>query len=144
MELEQPNPDFKPVVDKRPLIPEPLPVKLVAVDDVRLPTNAGLDKQLDHFYVELLKFEKDTEATQLAYRADNFRLKFDMVEGLIERETMRAQEIEIPSLQQMEHTIVDEEIEYERHKGVDAGRDGLLLRDPAGNWIFLVEMKVIG
>jgi len=143
VELEGSNPDFKPVVDRRPLIPEPLPVKLVAVDDVRLPTTAGLEKALDRFYVHLLKFERDTESQQLAYRAENFRLKFDLVEGLIERDHLRAQEIEIQSLVEMEHLLVEEKIDYERQRGVSAGRDGLLLRDPAGNWIFLVEMKTI-
>src|SRR4026208_1292462 len=38
--------------------PGPLPVKLLAVEDVRLPATAGLESQLDAFYVGLLGFER--------------------------------------------------------------------------------------
>ena len=66
MELE-PGINFRPVHDRRPLIPEPPPVKLVTVEDARLPASAGLERELNAFYIDLLKFERDerTEGVDL-------------------------------------------------------------------------------
>lgn len=144
MKLEPGNPDFKPTIDRRPLIPQPLPVKLVAVEDVHLPTTAGLEAELDDFYIRLLKFERAEATDRAGYRAENFYLWFDVSERPVDRETMRAQEIEIESLAEMEHLLIDEEIEYQRQKGVTPGRETLLLRDPAGNWVELSEMRIVG
>src|SRR5688500_10561026 len=63
VELEPlaPAPDgtrFRPVADRRPRVPEPLPVKLLVVSDPRLPAGAGLERRLDAFYVGLLGFER--------------------------------------------------------------------------------------
>src|SRR5688572_7744007 len=44
--------------DRRPRMPEPLPVRVLAVEDVRLPATAGLEPQLDDFYVGLFGFER--------------------------------------------------------------------------------------
>src|SRR3954454_9604123 len=48
-----------PELDRRRRMPEPLPVRLVAVADVRLPATAGLERELDAFYVDLLGFERE-------------------------------------------------------------------------------------
>ena len=65
MELEplEPAPatSFRPAVDRRPRMPEPLPVKLVAVADVRLLSAAGLERRLDAFYVGLFGFERSPD-----------------------------------------------------------------------------------
>ena len=47
--------------DARPKLPEPPPVTLVSVQDVRLPTVAGLERLLDEFYAGLLRFERVAE-----------------------------------------------------------------------------------
>jgi hypothetical protein len=42
-----------PTADRRPRIPEPLPVRLVAVEDVRLSALMEAARDLDEFYVGL-------------------------------------------------------------------------------------------
>ena len=56
MELEPTANVVLPAADRRPLIPEPLPVRLLTVEDATLIAAAGLEVQLDDFYVDLLKF----------------------------------------------------------------------------------------
>lgn len=172
--------------DRRPRMPEPLPVKLLAVEDVRLPATAGLEARLDDFYAGLLEFERvDVELPRprakveplpgvreegrdwpmirrgriglppaLAsadrphtfgpvYRAENFRVHFDLVEGLVERESVRPLGIEVLSLAAAEAKLAAADIEYARQRGVSPGQESLLLTDPAGNWIELVEMRPV-
>jgi len=66
--------------DARPRMPEPLPVRLVCVEDAHLPAAAGLEKQLDAFYVDLLGFQRETGVDGLIYEAENLRLIFSLVE----------------------------------------------------------------
>src|SRR6266480_3944167 len=115
MELEPSAHVVLPAADCRPLIPEPLPVRLLTVDDATLHAAAGLEVPLDEFYVGLLKFERDDEPG-LAYRADNFRLCF---------------------------VITDRKLDYTRQRGVTPGEERLVLQDPAGNWVEVVEYRVI-
>ena len=143
MELEESPIIFKPITEKRPLSPEPLPVRLLTVEDATLPAAAGLETQLDAFYVGLLGFERDDKADGLVYRADNFRLRFEIVEMRPERESMRALAIEVPQLAEIEHRIIEREIEYLRQKGLTPGELRLLLRDPAGNWLEIVEYRTL-
>ena len=42
VELEEAPGDFRVVKDRRPVIPVPPPVSLVAVEDVRLPATVGV------------------------------------------------------------------------------------------------------
>src|SRR5947209_20534128 len=98
VELE-PSTGLQPIEDRRPRMDELPPVRLVAVEDVRLPTPPGLEEQLDLFYVGLWQFERDlTEGGgAIVYRAENVRLRFDVVaeQKPIERETLRPQGIEV-------------------------------------------------
>lgn len=132
---------FRPRTDVRPHLPEPLPVRLVAVEDVRLQTSAGLERPLDAFYVSVVGFERDPDDSILQYNADNFSLNFDVVEGEVRRDDLRAIGVEVPSLLAVEHKLMRAEIDYTRQKGVDPGREALVLQDPAGNWIELMELK---
>ena len=132
-----------PPADKRRLIPEPLPVKLVAIEDVRLPAPAGIETQLDAFYVGMWEFERGENEQGIVYRADNFRLRFDVIEPPIARDELRPVQIEVRSLREAEHKLIEAELEYERQKGLTAGSDVLLVLDPAGNWVALVEAKAI-
>ena len=143
MELE-PSPNFvPPPPDRRPLIPQPLPVRLIAVADVRMVATAGLEADLDQFYVTMLQFERDADAAGIVYRAENFRLSFVLVEGLPERDDLRPQQIEVLSLAVAEQKLIDAELEYVRQRGLIVGSESLLLQDPAGNWVELVEAKRI-
>jgi len=142
MELEEPTGEFKPVVDHRPRVPEPLPVRLVSVDDVRLLAPAGLEVQLDGFYVALLGFERLVDS--LSYRAENFTLHFDIIETRpVAHESMRPQGIEVDSLRSIEHKLIDREWEYVRQKGITPGSESLLLLDPAGNWLELTASPAV-
>src|SRR5438552_2303699 len=134
MELEPSSNIALPPADKRRFIPEPLPVKLVAIEDVHLPAAAGKEVELDAFYIGLWGFERDFgEPDWLIYRAENFRLHFDIIEPPIERQEMRPTQIQIHSLAEAGHKLVEAEFEYVRQKGITAGDDSLLLLDPAGN-----------
>ena len=177
---------FRGAGDRRARMPEPLPVKVLAVEDVRLPATAGLESQLDDFYVGLLGFERvDVELPRPrlkvepmpgvreegrewptirrgrsglppalfggdrphtlgpVYRAENSRVHFDLVEGLVERESLRPLGVEVPSLAEAEGKLTAAETEYVRQRGVTPGQESLLLTDPAGNWIELVEMRAV-
>lgn len=144
MELEpSAHPDFTPGEDRRPRMEEPLPVKLLAVADVRLPMSAGLEAEMDRFYVELLGFQVDYGERALVYRADNFRLWIDVAEGLVRRGDYRTLGVEVLSLAETEGKIIAAEIDYTRQKALLSGQESLVLQDPAGNWLQLVEPQLM-
>ena len=143
LELETPTQPIDPArPDRRPHMPEPPPVRLVAVEDVHLPAPAGAEVQLDAFYVGLLKFER-MPGQQLAYRSENFLLHFDIGEAPIEHESLRPLGVEIPSLGELEQKLIEREMEYTRLRGTTPGRETLLIRDPAGNWVEVGEVRLI-
>jgi hypothetical protein len=142
-ELEPSRGDFVPVVDNRPTVPQPLPVRLVAVEDVRLPALAGVEDELDEFYVKMLEFERDRSGEQLVYRADNFRLCFAVMPPPIQHDGHRPVQIEVLSLREAERKVFDAQIEYLRQRGLTPGSESLLLRDPCGNYVELVERREI-
>ena len=141
MELEETSGEFKPVIDHRIRMPDPLPVRLIAVDHVTMPAPADIESQLDAFYVGLLEFEKVDDV--LSYRADNFMLKFDVHGQPVVHESLRPQQIEVLSLAEAEKKLIEAELEYTRQRGLTPGEETLLLLDPAGNWIELVERRIV-
>ncbi len=144
MDLEESSIDFRLPEDKRPRIPEPLPIWLVAIDDVRLPAPIDIRGELDEFYVAVLGCAPDESADgDIVYRTDNLRLRFIPIQGLIERQTLRPTVLEVPSLALAERAIFEREIEYTRDRATTPGRDSLILLDPAGNWIELIERKLL-
>jgi hypothetical protein len=142
LKLEEVSTGFEPSADRRPKMPEPLPVRLVAVEDVHVPAPAGQEVELDAFYVGMLRFERDrTESEVFAYRAENFRIVFDVSEPPIRREDLRPVVIEVPVLVDIERQLIEQEIESERQRGLTPAQDQLVLLDPAGNWVALSEMR---
>ena len=135
--------EFKPVHDTRPVIPVPPPVRLVAIDDVRLPANTGLERDLDSFYVKILGFERESKADLIVYKSENYRLRFEQIEPLIEREDFRFTEIEVKSLGDVARRLREAEIEFARERSITLGRERLVLADPAGNWCHVSETRVI-
>jgi hypothetical protein len=131
--------------DLRPRMDELPPVRLIAVEDVRLPTAPGTEAALDRFYVGLLQFARDVNSTEIVYRAENARLRFEIIPNQkpVERDGIRPQGIEVRSLRDMERLLIDIEIEYTRERGLLPGIQTLLLRDPAGNWIELTESREV-
>jgi hypothetical protein len=142
MELEPSANVTLPRADRRPLIPEPIPVRLVTVDDAELVALAGLEHELDDFYIGLLKFQRDP-LDELAYQAENFRIKFAISETLPERDNLRPLLIEVSRLSEIEHQLVEAEIDYTRQRGLMPGETRLLVQDPAGNWIELTEYRAL-
>jgi hypothetical protein len=136
VELEETGIDFKPAKDTRPRLPEPPPVRLVAIDDVHVPAAAGIETRLDAFYVGLLKFLREgADVGQITYKSENWRLYFDVLEPPISREDFRPVAIEIPNLGSLERELIDREIEFEWQKSLLPGQEQILLQDPAGNWV---------
>ena len=146
IELEPVIGPFLPTDDRRQRVPEPPPVRLVAVDDVRLEAEAGLEEPLDAFYVGILRFEREAAAegtNVLRYRAENFRLRIVMVNHPVDRDNLRMLGVCVPALLAAEHAFIDAEIEYERMKGLVPGQESLLVRDPAGNWLEITESRLV-
>jgi len=143
MELEKGNPEFVPMVDRRMRIEEPLPVRLVAVADATLPAAAGLERDLEGFYVGIFGFQRDAARVGIVFRAENFDLIIDVIETNPQRESMRPIGIEVNSLGQVERTLIEREIEYLRQKGTTLAHNSILLTDPAGNWVEIFERREI-
>ena len=143
MELEEASEKFVPAADRRPRIPEPPAVQLVAVADMELPGVAGRELAMDAFYVGVLGFERDGATYELVYRAENFRLRFRLLERPEPREDLRPVGVTVPSLPALMETLNEREIEFVRQRGFGPGEDSLLLRDPAGNWVEVSESKLI-
>src|SRR4051812_11577206 len=142
LELEPAADRVLPAQDRRKFVPEPLPVRLLTVDDAVLVCAAGLEVPLDDFYVTMLKFERE-KVDGLVYRADNFRLRFTIVETLPDRESLRPLLIEVPRLAEIEPQLIDREFEYTRQRGIMPGEERMVLGDPAGNWVEIVEHRAI-
>ena len=143
--LEESTTEVRRADDNRRKLEEPLPVQLVAVADITLPTLPGLEPKLDALYVDLLLFEKEQGGDAPVYRADNFSLRFQPVATpVIERQTLKPVGIIIPSLAETEKRFIELEMEYTRQRGLLPGSEELLLQDPAGNWLSLVEQRTVG
>src|SRR3954447_17074825 len=123
-------------------MPEPLPVRIVAVEDVRLDAAAGLEERLHDFYVRLLEFER-AAGDELAYRAENFTVRFVVHETPPPRESLRPLGVIVLSLADAERKLLEREIEYTRQRGVTPGSESLLVLDPAGNWVEIQEDRRI-
>jgi hypothetical protein len=139
----EPGTGIVPEQDLRPKIPEPLPVKLVAVEDVALPAVCGLECAMDEFYVKLLEFAREDWEGGPAYRADNFRVYFRLGEGLIQRQEYRPLRVEVRSLTELEHKLVERELEYTRQHGLTPGSECLVMMDPSGNWVEAMERREV-
>lgn len=130
--------------DRRARMEEPPPVRLVAVEDVRVETAAGLEKQLDAFYIDLLKFVKEyADGDVIVYGAENFRLMIKVIEPPLLRDDLRPLLIEVPTLVEVEHQLIDLKIEYERLRRLSPAHTSLVLMDPARNWVELVEYRAM-
>ena len=142
IELEEAT-GIEPVTDKRPRMDEPLPVRIVAIEDMTLPAVAGLEPDLDRFYVGLFEFARDPDARQLIYHADNFALRFVIHETPPQRGEYRPVQIVVQSLGVAEHKLIEAKLEYVRQRTLTPGEESLVLLDPAGNWVEIVERREI-
>lgn len=145
MELEDPTDKFEPPKDTRPPLHEPPPVRLLAISDVRLAAPAGLEKRLDDFYVGLLKFERDVDdVDHVAYRAERWRLVFDVVEVPPSRDDYRPVMVQIPHYRDFIDALHERQIEFEWQKGVAPGVETAFVQDPAGFWVSVEPIRRVG
>jgi hypothetical protein len=147
IELDPPSEAFAAEDDRRRKIPEPPPVRIVAIDDCVLCTAAGLERQLDEFYVGLLKLEReeipgDQGMHELVYRAENFRVRIQVLERPASREDFRPLTLVVESVNDLARRLTESEIEFQRQRGLVPGLDSLLLSDPAGNPVSVGEYRV--
>ena len=131
-----------PAADRRPHIPQPLPVRLVAVEDVRLTAKPEFSEELDAFYVELLGFEREHMQTHNIYHAENLSLHIHLIDELPERD-LRPLGIEVESLADIAQRLNEREIEFELQKGLLPGQRTVLLQDPAGNWVAISQAPLL-
>ena len=147
IELVEASASFFAEADRRPKIEEPPAVRLIAIDDCMIWAPAGLERQLDEFYQELLGFERvesdgDEDFQEIVYRAENFRLRIAVVERPTEREDFRTVMLAVPSINELARRLIEAEVEYVREKGLTPGADLLLLSDPAGNPVSVGELRL--
>ncbi|MGN6627991.1 MAG: hypothetical protein ACTHLN_15335 [Tepidisphaeraceae bacterium] len=144
MELEEPTGTFRPLQDKRMPVPELPPVRLLAIDDIRLDTLAARESDLHAFYVGLLKFERDTkDPTCIAFKAERFRVCFDIVELPPTRDDYRAVQVEIPHFADFIEALHERQIDFEWQKGVSPGIELAFLQDPAGYWVSVGPIRKV-
>jgi hypothetical protein len=150
MELEPASTEFELTEDGRVKLPPTLPVQLVAIADVKLAAAAGLEKQLDAFYVGLLKMERETVSKEgegglagqreaIYYRTNNVRLVIAIQERAPSHEDYRPLGIVIPSLSDLIQRLDEAKRSFVRQRSLWAGADSLLLIDPAGNQVEVSE-----
>jgi hypothetical protein len=147
IELDPASTAFEADQDRRPRIEEPPPVRLVSIEDCQLWVPAGLERQLDEFYAGLLNFERedperDEVGHELIYRAENFRLRIEVLERPLPREDFRPLAVAVPSLNDLARRLAEASVEYERQRGLLPGLDNLILYDPAGNSVTIGEYGI--
>ena len=139
-----PSAPFTPVYDPRPHVPEPLPVRLVAINDVHLTAKTGSEHELESLYIGLLGFERaDDPEGLLRMRSDNFDVIFTMGEPPITRDAVRPLCIEVPSLPVLEEQLIAAGVEYLPQKTVQAGQESILVLDSGGNWIEVRQIVLV-
>ena len=144
IELEQGGFEFKPNRDERVRLEEPLPVKLAAVEDVRLPAPRVAVEKLDALYVQILEFVAIHGNHHPAYQADNLRIIFDHPRRELTQEDFRMVKIIVRSLAVLEAKLVDARLEYQRQKGIAPGEEMIVMQDADGNWLEIHEQREIG
>jgi catechol-2,3-dioxygenase len=134
---------FVPRPDCRARMAEPLPVRLIAVADVSLPAPAGVEVQLDAFYVDILGFQRSIDRHVLVYHADNVDLWFTVTDPPVRHEKLRPTGIAVPLLSEIAQRLTDAEIEFTHQRGMVPGLESLLLLDPAGNWVEITDTRAV-
>lgn len=144
MELEEPTAAVKLPPDGQPKMPEPPPVRLLAIADVHLSAWPEVEHLLVGFYVGLLKFDRDTDDTSaVAFKAEKHRIVFGHEAVPAPRDNYRPILIETPFYDDFVHTLLDREIAFDYQRGTAAGVETVFLQDPAGYWVSVGPVRAI-
>ncbi len=78
------------------------------------------------------------------YAAANFSIRFDTLEKRSpDSDSMRPLGIGIRSLGEAEAKLIESGISFVRQRSISPGYESLLLQDPAGNWLELIEIRPV-
>jgi hypothetical protein len=66
-----------------------------------------------------------------------------VIEPPLRRDDLRPLAVEVPSLADLELRLVETEVEYTRRRGLLPGEESIVLLDPAGNWLEIIERRGI-
>ena len=158
MELEPSSIDFVPTRDARPHMPELPPVWIDAVEHVHMLALAGRERELDEFYVGLIRLERITDVSAspqaqrliaglagpgIVYRGENAFIVFEVIEISPVRPDYRPLSLQIPHFSDFIEALNDREIEFERQRGITAGIDRVLLQDPSANWVSVAQRRSV-
>lgn len=146
MELEPSAINFNPPADRRPTIPEPLPVRLISIGDVLSDAVAGTEVAMDELYVKVLEFQRvpqPADAHRMTYQADNAQLNFAVREPIFARDDLRPIQIEVLSLADLSNKLIEREIEFTRQKSIIPGQESIVFQDPSANFVEVTERKKI-
>lgn len=132
-----------------PLVPfapdrvaEPPPVRLVAIEDVRLLAPPEAEAQLDALYAGVLGMRRrPADEFHLFYEAQNACLVFQTHRRPVIRENMDATGVEVPSLRDLAKRLDDLRLGYERQIGLTPGEEAIVLVDAGGNWLTITERR---
>lgn len=129
--------------DLRAPMPEPPPVRILAVNDVHLPAAVGREAELVAFYVGVLNFTaKRVDDGPLTFVAENVDLVFDLALPPVNYENLAPTMLEVPSLRNLREMLFDREITHETMHGLMPGTEHVVVRDPGGNLLAIGGWKL--
>jgi hypothetical protein len=124
--------------DDRPMLDEPPPVKVLAVRDVELQAADDELPAVAAFYAGLLGL-KPLDARTFGSATVDLRLV--PPEG--ERDSLKPLGLQAQHYKQIVERLQMDEVDFEIVRGLVAGGDTILLRDPAGNWVGIGEWREV-
>lgn len=136
--------------DDRVRMDEPLPVELIAVDDVHVEAMREHLPAMEELYLGLLGMVRadeasaDSPADQCVYCADNYCLVIHLVEGPPKsKQDYRPVKLVVPLLRVLRQGLIDREIEHQYQLGIVPGSHCVVLMDAAGNWLNVNERREV-
>ncbi|MBN1347269.1 MAG: hypothetical protein JXQ73_31555 [Phycisphaerae bacterium] len=118
--------------------PDPSP-RIQAISDVRIEARPELKGDLHFFYVELLGLEAvEGEPGMLCFQTDRLRVHVLMTPEAQPSPMRRRLVLEVPSLDRMAGKLEEEDIDYDRYRGLRLTDQRIFVLDPADN---RVELK---
>lgn len=134
--------------DHRVRMDEPLPVELIAVDDVHVEAQREHLPAMEALYLRLLGMVRadetsaDLTADECVYYADNFCLVIHWIDGPTKpKEDYRPIKLVVPLLRDFRQGLIDREIEHQYQLGMVPGSHCIVLMDAAGNWLNVYEKR---